>query len=78
MLNQQLADPRPDWADDTRGQCRICRSWRKLTKAGELVRHKRQEPGRWHMVPCEGSGNPPAVEQSAPDTRPSATTGGDL
>lgn len=56
------ADPRPDWADETRGQCQTCRDWRKLTKSGVLVRHKRQQKGRWHMVPCDGSGKPPAAE----------------
>jgi len=57
-----VADPRPEWVDETRGRCRICRSWRKVTKGGVLVRHKRQDPKRWHMVPCDGGGKPPATE----------------
>lgn len=59
----EMADPRPEWVDDTRGQCRICRTWRKVTKAGVLVKHKRQDPNRWHMVPCDGGEKPPAADK---------------
>jgi hypothetical protein len=66
-LNDQ-ADARPDWADQTRGQCQTCRDWPKLTKAGLTVKHMRSEPGRWRKVPCEGSGAlplPAAAEHHA-------------
>lgn len=56
------ADPRPDWADASRGQCQTCRSWRKVTKTGVLAKHKRQDPAHWLMVSCAGSGQPPAKE----------------
>lgn len=52
---------RPDWATG-REYCPTCRNWKHLTKEGRLRKHKRQEPGRWHMVPCEGSGAAPAAE----------------
>lgn len=58
------ADPRPDWADG-RGQCPTCRHWKPVTKAGVISKHKRQEPGRWHMVPCGGGGQQPLAEQPA-------------
>jgi hypothetical protein len=56
------ADARPDWADQTRGQCPTCRDWPKLTKAGLVVKHMRSQPGRWHKVHCEGSGTTPLPE----------------
>ena len=46
---------RPDWADN-REWCDSGRHWVLVTKAGRFRAHKRQEPGRWHMVACEGSG----------------------
>lgn len=56
----QMADARPDWAADTgREQCATCRHWKPVTKAGRIVKHKRQQQGRWHMVPCEGGGELP-------------------
>jgi hypothetical protein len=61
------ADPRPEWADNTRGQCPTCRHWPKTTKAGLVVKHKRSEPGRWHKVPCDGGGRPPLPEDPMTD-----------
>lgn len=59
-----VADERPDWAEGRR-QCPTCRDWKPLTKAGLLVKHKRQEPGRWHMVPCSPANQQPLPERSA-------------
>lgn len=42
-----------------RRRCPICQQWTPVTKAKKLRVHKRQDPKRWHMVPCDGSGHAP-------------------
>jgi hypothetical protein len=46
---------RPDWAEGLE-LCPVCATWRPVTKARCLRAHKRQDPDRWRMVPCGGSG----------------------
>lgn len=53
---------RPDWADG-RELCPFCSTWQLVTQQGRLRQHKRQDPARWRMVPCNGSGTLVAADQ---------------
>jgi hypothetical protein len=64
-VDAQSGVERPQWAE-SRERCPTCGQWVIVTAAKKLRKHKRQQDGRWHMVPCAGSGA--AVEsQDAPE-----------